>query len=178
MKKILKKILSKNKTLKFYFFDNGYVNLKWGLFFTNIFLKNIVGINREFHGMIHFTSRITQPDRIKIYGNNQKSVRFSFASSGGCYFQGINGIEVGGGTIFAYGVKVISSNHDKNDKKKHIKTNPIKIGENVWLGANTIILPGVQIGDNSIVGAGAVVTKSFPNNSIIVGNLARLIKQE
>jgi acetyltransferase-like isoleucine patch superfamily enzyme len=50
------------------------------------------------------------------------------------------------------------------------------IGENVWVGANSIILKGVSIGENSVIGAGSVVTKSFPANALIAGNPAKLIK--
>lgn len=52
----------------------------------------------------------------------------------------------------------------------------IEIGNDVWIGTRAIILPGIKIGDHSIVGAGAVVTKSFPSNSIIGGNPAKLIR--
>ncbi len=50
------------------------------------------------------------------------------------------------------------------------------IGNHVWIGENALILKGVKIGDNSIVGAGSVVTKDVPNNSIVAGNPARIIK--
>lgn len=53
---------------------------------------------------------------------------------------------------------------------------PIKIGNNVWVGTRVIILPGVEIGDNTIIGAGAVVTKSFPKDCIIGGNPAKILK--
>ncbi|MBD3887447.1 sugar O-acetyltransferase [Phormidium tenue FACHB-886] len=54
---------------------------------------------------------------------------------------------------------------------------PITIGNNVWLGGGVIILPGVSIGENTVVGAGAVVTKDLPANVVAVGNPARVIRQ-
>lgn len=56
-------------------------------------------------------------------------------------------------------------------------TKGIKIGNNVWIGANSVILDGVEIGDDSIIGAGSVVTKSIPNNCISYGNPAKVIKE-
>jgi maltose O-acetyltransferase len=53
---------------------------------------------------------------------------------------------------------------------------PIKVEDNVWIGANATILPGVTIGKNSIVGAGAVVTKDVPENTIVGGNPAKVIR--
>lgn len=54
---------------------------------------------------------------------------------------------------------------------------PVTIGRNVWLGAGVIVLPGVSIGDNSVVGAGAVVTKDIPANSVAYGNPCRTVRQ-
>jgi len=53
---------------------------------------------------------------------------------------------------------------------------PIKIGNNVWFGGNVIVLPGVEIGDNSVIGAGSVVTRNIPANVVAVGNPCKLIK--
>ena len=57
------------------------------------------------------------------------------------------------------------------------RTAPITIGNDVWIGGSAVILPGVTLGNNVIVGAGAVVTHSFPDNVIVVGNPARVLKQ-
>lgn len=54
---------------------------------------------------------------------------------------------------------------------------PITIGNNVWIGAHTIVLPGVTIGDNTVVGAGSVVTKSLPPNVVAVGNPCRVLRE-
>jgi maltose O-acetyltransferase len=61
-------------------------------------------------------------------------------------------------------------------RAKYEAAKPIKIGNNVWLGGGVIILPGVSIGENTIVGAGAVVTKNLPENVVAVGNPARIIR--
>ena len=54
---------------------------------------------------------------------------------------------------------------------------PISIGNNVWIGGNVTVLPGVEIGDNTVIGAGSVVTKNIPKNVVAVGNPCRIIKQ-
>lgn len=53
---------------------------------------------------------------------------------------------------------------------------PIEVGNNVWIGGNVVVLPGVSIGDNVVIGAGSVVTKDIPSNSVAVGNPCRVIK--
>ncbi|NLW79456.1 MAG: sugar O-acetyltransferase [Ruminococcaceae bacterium] len=54
---------------------------------------------------------------------------------------------------------------------------PVKLGDNVWVGGNAVILPGVTIGDDVVVAAGAVVTKDVPANTIVAGNPARVIRR-
>ena len=73
--------------------------------------------------------------------------------------------------------KLITENHDFAPDERHIQHNaPIHIKRNAWLGAGAIILPGVTIGENAIVAAGAVVTKDVPDNCIVGGNPANIIK--
>jgi len=66
---------------------------------------------------------------------------------------------------------------DEKQVSKNLVSSPIKIGNNVWLGEGVCVLKGVEIGDNSIIGAQSVVTKSIPKNSIAVGIPAKVIKK-
>lgn len=116
---------------------------------------------------------VTSPWNIHFNSNDIPNF-FSF----GIYFQGITGIVIGEGTIIAPNVGLISSNHDINNFDEHLLVEPIVIGKKCWIGMNSVILPGVKLGDHTIVGAGSVVTKSFPEgNCVIVGNPARIIKK-
>ena len=176
LKKILSFLAKFSKVI-----DNYYIKWKifgrvpFGLVFTNNFFRKILRINSDAKIPVHFTSRIISYKNLKF--TSDSTTVCSFALSGGCYFQALNGIELGKNFLFAPCVKLISSDHDIEDKSKVAKASPIVIGDNVWLGANVIILPSVTIGNNVVVGAGSVVTKSFPDNVIIAGNPARIIKE-
>lgn len=95
----------------------------------------------------------------------------------GCYFQAIGNIILGKGCYVAPNVGIITANHLFNDLTKHSLPKEVIIGKNCWIGMNSVILPGVKLGDNTIVGAGSVVTKSFEEgNCVICGNPAKKIK--
>ncbi len=143
------------------------------IYFVNFIFQRIFGLNRDCPWPVHFTSRVSQAHLQMIH----PSVYLSFAMSGGCYIQAINGLEIGEGTIFASGVKFVSANHSDDDLDTWEKCEPIRIGKDCWIGANAVILPGVQLGDHVIVGAGSVVTKSFSSNCVVAGVPAKIIKQ-
>ena len=95
-----------------------------------------------------------------------------------CRFQDQGGIEIGDGSLIGHNTTIATLNHDFNpDKRANLHPGPVKIGKNVWIGSDSTILPGVEIGDGAIIGAGSVVTKNVPANSIAVGSPARVIKQ-
>lgn len=95
----------------------------------------------------------------------------------GCKFQDQGGIIIGDGTLIGHNVVLATLNHEiAPAKRQGMIPKPIKIGKNVWIGSNATILAGVTIGDNAIVGAGAVVTKSVPENRIVAGIPAKIIK--
>ena len=89
---------------------------------------------------------------------------------------------IGNHVNLAQGITVSALNHNFEDKNKRIDeqgitTRPVMIGDDVWIGANAVILPGVTIGRHCVVAAGAVVTKDVPDNSLVAGVPAKLIKQ-
>lgn len=133
--------------------------------------QKILGNNREVYWPIH-------PDSIvrgirNIFAGTEVSPGYEK----GCYIQAINPIYVGNYTQIASNVGIISANHDLHDLRIQIPGKPVKIGQYCWLGMGTIILPEVELGDFTIVGAGSIVTKSFPGGyCVIAGNPAKVIK--
>lgn len=134
------------------------------------FMQKVLGFNREAYWPVHFTSRVSSPENIYAgvdtcpgYMNN-------------CYIQGLGGIYIGDYTQIAPGVGIISSNHDLYDSRVQ-HPSAVKIGKHSWLGMNAVILPGVELGDFTIVAAGSVVTSSFPEGYCVIGGVpAKKIK--
>lgn len=95
-----------------------------------------------------------------------------------CKFQDQGGITIDDGALIGHGVVLATLNHDMDpEKRQQLHPAPIHIGKRVWIGANATITAGVTIGDNSVVAAGAVVTKDVPANVVVGGVPARIIKQ-
>ena len=136
------------------------------------FMQKIVGFNRMVPWPVHFTSRVLYPDRIKLG-------RRSFLGwSQGCYIQARNGIHIGNNLRMGPNVGLISANHDPDDYDKWVEVLPIVIGNNVWIGMNAVVMPGVSIGDNVVIGANSVVTRDIPSNSIAVGSPCSVISEK
>lgn len=95
----------------------------------------------------------------------------------GCHFQDQGGITIGDGVLIGHNVVLATLNHDFSPKKRStLHPAPIVIGENVWIGSNATVVPGVTIGNGSIIAAGAVVTKNVPENVVVGGVPAKIIK--
>lgn len=89
-------------------------------------------------------------------------------------------IYIGDSVMFGPNVTVATAGHpvEPELRRKVAQFNiPVHIGNNVWIGANAVILPGVRIGDNSVIGAGSVVTKDIPANVVAVGNPCRVLRE-
>lgn len=96
----------------------------------------------------------------------------------GCRFQDQGGITIGDGVLIGHNVVLATINHDINPgKRADLHPAPIVIGNDVWIGANATVLPGVTIGDGAVIAAGAVVTRDVPPNVIVGGVPARIMKK-
>ena len=110
------------------------------------------------------------------YGKNIKLGKGVFINEG-CCFQDQGRIEIGDNALIGQQVVIATLNHDlAPDKRANMIPAPVKIGNNVWIGAHSTILAGVTIGDNAVVAAGAVVTKDVPANTVVGGVPAKIIK--
>ena len=95
----------------------------------------------------------------------------------GCKFQDQGGIYIGESSLIGHNVVLATLNHDMDPYKRgDLHPKPIHIGKRVWIGSGAVVLPGITIGDNSVVGAGSIVTKDVPPNAIVAGNPAKFIK--
>ena len=96
----------------------------------------------------------------------------------GCSFLDLGGITIEDDVLIGPQVKLVTENHPVDpSNRKSLDVKSVHIGKNVWLGAGAIILPGVTVGENSIVAAGAVVTKDVHANTIVGGVPAKFIKK-
>lgn len=107
-----------------------------------------------------------------------------------CIFLDDNKITIGDNALIAPNVNIYTAFHPTNaidrfgEPKKDgsfefckTQSAPVTIGNNVWIGGSVVIMPGVEIGDNVVIGAGSVVTKDIPSNKIAYGNPCQIIKE-
>ncbi|MCF6364795.1 MAG: acyltransferase [Bacteroidales bacterium] len=135
-------------------------------------MQKIIGINRKVPWPVHFTSQIICHKKIK------KNTEKNPGGAVNCYIDGRNGIIIEENVWIGPGVYIISKNHSPDNYNDYMPGMPIIIRKNSLLLANSIILPGVELGEHTIVAAGSVVTKSFPeNNQLIGGNPAKVLKK-
>jgi acetyltransferase-like isoleucine patch superfamily enzyme len=151
--------------------------------------------HRGKHSVIHRSTRMDTPPYRK-FSLGDYSVIESFACINnavgdvligdhtriGLHNTIIGPVKIGNHVNLAQGITVTALNHNFDDTEKRIdeqgvSTNPVTIEDDVWIGANAVILPGVTIGNHCVVAAGAVVTKDVPPHSLMAGVPAKVIKQ-
>ena len=150
--------------------------------------------HRGKHSVIHRSARMDTPP-YRVFSLGDYSVIESFACINnavgdviigdhtrvGLHNTIIGPVEIGSHVNLAQGITVTALNHNFSDANKRIdeqgvSTSPVTIEDDVWIGANAVILPGVTIGEHCVVAAGAVVTKDVPPHSLVAGVPAKVIK--
>lgn len=150
--------------------------------------------HRGKHSVIHRSARMdTPPYRLFSLGNYSVIESFACINNAvgdviigdhtriGLHNTIIGPVDIGNHVNLAQGITVTALNHNFSDTNKRIdeqgvSTNPVTIEDDVWVGANVVILPGVTIGEHCVVAAGAVVTKDVPPHSLVAGVPAKVIK--
>lgn len=136
--------------------------------------QKILGFNRSVPWPVHFTSIVSGAPYIEIGLNTAPG-----ASLGNYIFANAEApILVGDYTVIASNVCIGAYDHDVYDISRYTSKGPIRIGRYCWIAANAVVLSGVTLGDHTVVAAGAVVNRSFPEGyCILAGNPARLVKR-
>jgi maltose O-acetyltransferase len=118
---------------------------------------------------------VVRPPFYCDYGYNIRLGRNVFANFG-CVFLDVISIEVGEGCQIGTFVQLLTADHPRDPvlRKQGLESGkPVRIGQNVWIGAGAIVLPGVSVGDDAIIGAGSVVTRDVPPGATVMGNPAK-----
>jgi maltose O-acetyltransferase len=111
------------------------------------------------------------------YGSNIHLGEHVFLNFG-CVLLDVAVIEIGDRTQIGPNVQILTADHPRDPRLRETGVEcgiPVKIGRNVWIGGGAIILPGVTVGDDAIIGAGAVVTRNVPDGATVAGNPARVL---
>ncbi|MCH3941589.1 MAG: acyltransferase [Bacteroidales bacterium] len=118
-----------------------------------------------------------------IIGNHSNIILHAHSEiNSGVFLLAKDTIEIGENSTLAYGVTILTSANPNSPWNKLADiypkmTAPVRIGDNVWVGANAIILPGVNVGEMSVIAAGSVVTKDVPSGVLVAGNPATIKKK-
>lgn len=166
------KFFYKKKYIAGRHFNNSTKGIRWGV--RGVLVQKIMGFNRKVPWPCHHTCTISNIENITFHIDDLNN----FQSPGVYYQNGLAKIHLAKGCYIGPNVGLITSNHQLDNLDSHTQGKEIVINENCWIGMNSVILPGVKLGKNTIVGAGSVVTKSYlEGNIVIAGNPAKFIKK-
>ena len=177
MKKLLKRI---NVLILSIFYDKKYLKGKH-------FEDSFIGFVWAWRGLLRSFKMRRRGIRFPVGRNtrisNGRNLEFAPSSLNifqqpGCFYQNYEApIIIGRDVHIAANVGIITQNHNPENPNEHLPGKPIVIGDDCWIGMNTVILPGVVLGNKTTVGAGSVVTHSFEDGyCVIAGNPAKVIR--
>ncbi|WKA50219.1 acyltransferase [Planococcus liqunii] len=173
----MKKILKASFNLLYTYVRFSFIKLFNYKSFTFTLLNHIspfTEINLNRGGKLSFGNRtkIRSGTKISLRKEAEIIIKDNVFLNHGCMIVCHEKIHIGDNVQIGPNVLMYDHDHDFRHedglKALKYKTSPIKIGENVWVGANTVILKGTTIGDNCVIGAGSVIRGDFPNNSIVM----------
>lgn len=130
-------------------------------------------------GIRHKGSMYFEPPFHCEYGSHIE-IGEGFYANTGCVMLDVGRITIGDNVLFGPNVSLYTAGHPihpASRKSGYEYGIPIKIGDNVWIGGSCVVLPGVTIGNNVVIGAGSVVTKDIPDNVCAAGNPCRVIRE-
>lgn len=150
----------------------------FGLYLVNWIFQYVLRITSTRVLCLHFTNVISAESKFELVGSGEFAER-CLRLNGGILVQASNGVKLDRSVLIGPGVKIIGGNHDLDDfSKESLPSDPIEIGADCWIGANSVILPGVKLLPGTIIGAGSVVTKGFGvGNIIAAGNPAVVLRR-
>ncbi|MBP7063427.1 acyltransferase [Ferrovibrio sp.] len=149
----------------------------FAIWLINTLFQNLFRLDSDCPVNKNFTTRVLHPQGLHIEADCPR-VRRSFAVSGGCYINAADGLWIGSGSIWGANVAIVSQTHAIENLDDAPPTTGIRIGRNCWIGFGSVILPGVTLGDGTIVGANSVVRNSFPEGRVVIaGTPARVVRQ-
>jgi acetyltransferase-like isoleucine patch superfamily enzyme len=149
------------------------------IFIASLIARYILRLNVKSGLIVNYTNRIAGSSKLVVVGQDYPLYLSLLTNTGIFINTSSNGVTIHSSCFIAAGAKIYAGSHNPyNLKAPAAPESPIVIGENCWLGANSVILPGVNLGPRTIVGAGAVVTKSHPEgNLVLAGVPARVLRR-
>lgn len=167
----LLKFFFHEKNLEGRYFTQNYIGFRWAL--KSIWTRNVLRLNRPSRIPASSSCIISNDDNIFFHPDDLHIFQVP-----GTYYQNFSAnIFIGKGSYIAPNVGLITANHDFSDLDGHTPGKDIHLGENCWIGMNTVVLPGVKLGAKTVVAAGAVVTKSFPEGNVVLAGVpAKIVK--
>ena len=153
-------------------FESGNSGIGYAL--RSVWTRNILRLATPYPFPAALGCTISRPSRIVFHPDDLNNFQTT-----GSYFQNLGAdISIGKGTYIAPNVGIITTNHQQGSLAVHAAGEDVRIGNECWIGMNAVILPGVILGPHTVVGAGAVVTKSFADgHCVLAGVPARVVSK-